>query len=96
MVMPKTVATASNDGAVYQPQPPPQSDDILARTQWIVTELGRIADALNEGRQPQLRLDVTAVLPARPIPGMVRYFAAGVAGTAQGSYEYNGSSWAKL
>lgn len=96
MVAAKSTALAPGEGAVYSPAPPPQSDDANARSAWMYIELLRISDALNEGRQSQLRLDVTTVLPTRPIPGLVRYFAAGVAGTAQGSYEYNGSSWAKL
>jgi len=96
MVMPKSTALAPGEGATYQPSPPPQTDDAHARTQWISTELSRIADAINQGRQPQLRLDVATVLPSRPIPGLVCYFAGGVAGAPQGTYEFNGSSWAKL
>jgi hypothetical protein len=92
----RSTALAPGEGATYQPSPPPQTDDDHARTQWISIELGRIADALNEGRQPQLRLDVAAVLPARPLPGLVCYFKAGVAGAAQGTYEFNGSAWSKL
>jgi hypothetical protein len=96
MVLPKAIATAGGDGAIYQPAPPPQSEDPNAKSAWMYTELLRIADALNEGRQSQLRLDITAVLPVRAVSGVVRYFKAGVAGAQEGTYEFHGGTWTKL
>ena len=96
MAMPKAIAVAGGDGAIYQPAPPPLSDDVNAKAAWMYSELLRIADAFNEGRLAQLRLDVSAVLPDRAVSGVVRYFKAGVAGAQEGTYEFHGGTWTKL
>lgn len=63
---------------------------------WCLTEFGRIADVLQQGASQGLRLDVLQKLPERPRNGMVLFFAAGIAGTSEGCYEYSAGAWTKL
>ena len=94
--MAKPAVLSPGEGAFYKPSPPPQIGDLEGLRQWCEREYSRIAFAINEGRQPLLRLDVAAVLPNRAFSGMVCYFAAGVAGTKEGTYEFAGGTWTKL
>ena len=36
------------------------------------------------------------LLPAKPVDGQLERFAAGIAGSAAGLYEYRNSAWVKL
>jgi hypothetical protein len=79
------------------PAPPPQSGGEAELRQWCVREFGRISTAMRNGRSVYLSLDVVKNPPARPFAGAIVYFAAGVVGTDEGSYEYRADSvWHKL
>lgn len=85
----------TNAGLFYAPSPQPEAS--LEATQvWCLREFERIALVLREGGSQSLRLDVLAKAPTRPIEGMLAYFAAGVVGANEGTYEYDGSAWHKL
>lgn len=83
-------------GAAYAPRPAPLMVTPETLREWAVGEFGRIADTLQNGRVPFLRLDVLTELPAKPVEGMICFFAAGVAGVGGGTYEFVNSAWSKL
>jgi hypothetical protein len=80
----------------YAPSPPPQADSVAELRQWLVTDLGRIAEVINQGATSGLLADVINRLPDKPREGMLQFFAAGVAGTGAGFYEYSTGAWHKL
>lgn len=83
-------------GLFYKPSPQPAGTGVEDIRQWCQREFDRIADVLGQGASQGLRLDTITVLPEKPQEGMLLYFAAGVAGSPRGVYEYAGGAWHKL
>ena len=83
-------------GLFYQPSPPPQGESLAELRQWLVRDLQRIADTIDGGALKSLALDVMEAAPERPQQAMLMYFAAGVVGASEGTYEYRAGSWVKL
>jgi hypothetical protein len=88
----------SAKGTFYAPSPPPQSGGEAELRQWCNREFGRIATAIRTGRAEYLSMDKLPKIPPRPFEGQAVYFAADVVGpgTAEGFYEFDGSTWHKL
>jgi hypothetical protein len=83
-------------GNFYEPAPAPVSGGFAALRDYLARELARLADVTHYGRSEFLTLDILREAPARPIAGMVGYFAAGVVGAGEGLYERKAGAWTKL
>ncbi len=87
--------------ALYQPRPPPATDDIDALTVYLHEELQRVADAVAAGRFSTIRLDQLNSLDDLPRPrdgDMAYWTEAAVGNNQQGLYEWDQQStqWKKL
>ena len=75
---------------IYEPQVPPQDPEQLL--EFIDEEFQKIQRNFNDVNSGLYQIE--QAMPKRVLPGMVKYFAAGVAGTFEGLYRYStGGTW---
>lgn len=80
----------------FTPTVPPLFDNITDLQRWLGEEFARLATALNEIREVELRPSFVA--PSKPREGMI-ISADGVnwnPGAGAGAYEYKAGAWVKL